>query len=75
MKTALQTEFHHRNLYSPFATSYVSELVKTRFKSGAFSCNQEGTTEEMNGWNISHFTEAYTEILSTREHKLTCKDI
>jgi hypothetical protein len=68
-------EFHHCTLYSPFATSDVSKLVKTHFKNGAFSYNQEVTTEEINGWNISHFTEAYTEILSTREHKLTCKDV
>jgi len=30
--TANFPEFHHCNLYSPFATSYVSELVKTQFK-------------------------------------------
>jgi hypothetical protein len=73
--TANFPEFHHCNLSSPFATSYVSELVKTHLKSGAFSCDQEVTTEEINGWNISHFTEVYTDILSTRKHKLTCRDI
>jgi hypothetical protein len=77
MKTALQTflNFTTATCIHHLPQVMYSELVKTSFKSGTSSCNQEVTTEEINDLNISHFTEAYTEILSTRQHKLTCKDI